>query len=221
MDYLGSVKKGGDIFSYDIPPNARSRNPPDENARERLKSAFGTPFRFFSFPMTDYLHRPVKRMNLSRFASAVLLASIFSGCSSVPRLVTEYRIDVQQGNVVTQEMASQLRPGLSKDQVRFVLGTPMLIDMFHADRWDYVYRLQKGNSVAVDQRQMSVFFDPGGKLLRVEGDVEAAQSGEASVVPESRSRVIDLGSLPDDGRVSAPPLEEKGIFRKMMESVGL
>ena len=139
----------------------------------------------------------------------------------MPRLVTEYRIDVQQGNVVTQEMASQLRPGLSKDQVRFVLGTPMLIDMFHADRWDYVYRLQKGNSVAVDQRQMSVFFDPGGKLLRVEGDVEAAQSGEASVVPESRSRVIDLGSLPDDGRVSAPPLEEKGIFRKMMESVGL
>ncbi len=160
-------------------------------------------------------------MNLSRFASAVVLASLFSGCSSVPRLVTEYRIDVQQGNVVTQEMASQLRPGLTRDQVRFALGTPMLVDMFHADRWDYVYRLQKGKSGAVEQRQMSVFFDAGGKLLRVEGDVEAAQSDGPAVVPESRSRVIDLGSLPADGSVSAPPLEERGMFRRMMESVGL
>lgn len=159
-------------------------------------------------------------MIFSRFASAVLLASVFSGCSSVPRLVTEYRIDVQQGNVVTQEMASQLRPGLSKDQVRFVLGTPMLIDMFHADRWDYVYRLQKGNSGQVDMSKLSVFFDAGGKLLRVEGDVEAALTGGSAVGAEPRTRVIDLGSLPA-GSAPLPPGKERGFFGKMMESVGL
>ena len=159
-------------------------------------------------------------MIFSRFASAVLVATVFSGCSSVPRLVTEYRIDVQQGNVVTQEMASQLRPGLSRDQVRFVLGTPMLIDIFHSDRWDYVYRLQKGDSGQVDMRKLSVFFDTGGKLLRVEGDVEAAQSGDALVMPEARTRVIDLGALPEDS-VPLPQGEEKGFVGKMMERVGL
>ncbi|HCZ17273.1 MAG TPA: outer membrane protein assembly factor BamE, partial [Candidatus Accumulibacter sp.] len=46
---------------------------------------------------------------------------------------------VQQGNVLTQEMVAQLRPGLSKDQVRFILGTPVLVDMFHLNRWDYFY----------------------------------------------------------------------------------
>jgi len=159
-------------------------------------------------------------MTLSRFASTVLFVTIFSGCSSVPRLVTEYRIDVQQGNVVTQEMASQLRPGLSRDQTRFILGTPMLIDMFHADRWDYVYRLQKGRSGDVEMRKLSVFFDTEGKLLRLEGDIEAAQTSNALTIPESRSRVIDLGSLPEGSSASLPPAEERGIFGKMMESVG-
>jgi outer membrane protein assembly factor BamE len=175
---------------------------------------------FFSIFITHNLRRFFKRMIFSRFASAVLFATVFSGCSSVPRLVTEYRIDVQQGNVVTQEMASQLRPGLSRDQVRFVLGTPMLIDMFHADRWDYVYRLQKGRSGEVEMRKLSIFFDAGGKLLRVEGDVEPAQTSDVSLAPETRSRVIDLGSLPDDGRAPLPSSEEKSLFGKMMESVG-
>jgi outer membrane protein assembly factor BamE len=159
-------------------------------------------------------------MIFSRFASAVLIAAAFSGCSSVPRLITEYRIDVQQGNVVTQEMASQLRPGLSRDQVRFVLGTPMLIDIFHPDRWDYVYRLQKGDSGQVDTRKLSVFFDAGGKLLRVEGDVEAAQASATAVMSEARTRVIDLGALPENS-APLPEGEEKGFVGKMMESVGL
>lgn len=160
-------------------------------------------------------------MTLSRFSRVVFLLTFISGCSSVPRLVTEYRIDVQQGNVVTQEMASQLRPGLSKDQVRFVLGTPMLVDMFHADRWDYVYRLQKGRTGEVQTSRMSVFFEPAGTLVRVEGDVEAAQGGEVAAAPETRSRVIDLGSLPEGGSAPLPPVEGRGFFGMMMESVGL
>lgn len=163
--------------------------------------------------------RPAQRMIFSRFSTAILLVGVLSACSSVPRLVTEYKIDVQQGNVLTQEMVSQLRPGLSKDQVRFILGTPMLVDMFHADRWDYVYRLQKGKTDEVETRRFSTFFDADGKLLRVAGDVVAATPGEGAV-PESRSREIDLGSLPADGGAPLPPPDEKGFFGKMMESVG-
>jgi len=159
-------------------------------------------------------------MIFPRFASAALLVAILSGCSSVPRLVTEYRIDVQQGNVLTQEMVSQLRPGLSKDQVRFILGTPMLTDMFHADRWDYVYRLQKGRTGEVETRKFSTFFDAEGKLLRVAGDVAAVQASDQAAAPEARSRVIDLGSLPEGGATPLPPPDEKGFFGRMMESVG-
>lgn len=158
-------------------------------------------------------------MILSRITTAVLVAGVLSACSSVPRLVSEYKIDVQQGNVLTQEMVSQLRPGLSKDQVRFILGTPMLTDMFHADRWDYVYRLQKGSSGDVETRKFSTFFDADGKLLRVAGDVVAAKAEEAAA-PESRAREIDLGSLPADGSAPLPPIEEKGFFGKALEKVG-
>jgi outer membrane protein assembly factor BamE len=159
-------------------------------------------------------------MIFSRFVfTAILAISLLSACSSVPRIVTEYKIDVQQGNVLTQEMVSQLRPGLSKDQVRFILGTPMLVDMFHADRWDYVYRLQKGSTGEVETRKFSTFFGADGKLVRVAGDVVAATGGDAAV-PENRSREIDLGSLPADGSTPLPPADEKGFFGKALESVG-
>ena len=158
-------------------------------------------------------------MIFSRFTTAFLIVGLLSACSSVPRIVNEYKIDVQQGNVLTQDMVAQLRPGLSKDQVRFILGTPILVDMFHADRWDYVYRLQKGKTGEVETRKFSTFFDPEGKLIRVAGDVVPAQTG-AAAVPESWSRESDLGSLPAGGGAPLPPVEEKGFFGKAMEKVG-
>ncbi len=157
-------------------------------------------------------------MILSRLVRTAILVAAISGCSSVPRIVNEYKIDVQQGNVLTQEMVSQLKPGLTKDQVRFILGTPVLMDMFHANRWDYVYRLRKGSTGAVEMRNFSVFFDASEKLARVTGDVTAAQTAEASAAPDSRTRELDLGSIAADS--VAPPMEEKGFFGKMMESVG-
>lgn len=151
-------------------------------------------------------------------ARTALMVATISACSSVPRIVNEYKIDVQQGNVLTQEMVSQLRPGLTKDQVRFILGTPMLMDMFHANRWDYVYRLQKGSTGEVEMRKFSLFFDTKDTLARVAGDVTPAQAGEASAAPDSRTRELDLGSIAADS--TAPPIEGKGFFGKMMESVG-
>ncbi len=148
----------------------------------------------------------------------VFLSAATFGCSSVPRIVNEYKIDVQQGNVLTQDMVAQLRPGLTKDQVRFILGTPVLMDMFHGNRWDYVYRLQKGSTGAVEMRKFSTFFDADNKLVRVTGDVTAAQATDLAAAQETKTREIDLGSVGED--VVAPAPEEKGFFGRMMEKVG-
>lgn len=158
-------------------------------------------------------------MTLFRLAGAALVVAALSACSSVPRIVNEYKIDVQQGNVLTQDMVSQLKPGLSQDQVRFILGTPVLKDMFHANRWDYVYRLQKGSTGAVEMRKFSVFFGADGRLSRVAGDVTAAQAEDGAAPPENRTREIDLGSIDPDA--VAPQPEGRGFFGSMMDSIGL
>ena len=102
--------------------------------------------------------------------------SVALAACAPPKLISEYRIDVQQGNALNQEQVAQLRPGLSKDQVRFLLGTSLLTDTFHADRWDYVYRLRRGSASEVESRRLTVFFQDG-KLTRVAGDVVPAQEG--------------------------------------------
>ncbi|WP_353935363.1 outer membrane protein assembly factor BamE [uncultured Oxalobacter sp.] len=71
--------------------------------------------------------------------------------------LTPYKVDIQQGNFVSSEMLSKLKPGMTKEQVRFVLGTPLLTDMFHANRWDYLFRLQKPNG-ALTTNRVTVFF---------------------------------------------------------------
>ena len=106
-------------------------------------------------------------------AAAACLAA--AGCTGVPRIpgVTPYKIEIQQGNFVSQEMVSQLKPGMSKEQVRFVLGTPLLTDIFHADRWDYVY-WRETPAGRREQRKLAVYFDDG-RLARLDGDVAAPQ----------------------------------------------
>lgn len=115
-------------------------------------------------------------------ALAATAALFLAACGSV-RLpmpdVTPYRIEIQQGNFISQEMVSQLKLGMSKDQVRFVLGTPLITDSFHADRWDYVFRRQRTNSRELEQRKLAVFFEDG-KLKRIEGDVTPAPSKDAA-----------------------------------------
>jgi len=89
-------------------------------------------------------------------------------------IFSPYRIDVQQGNFVSREMVAQLREGMTqkdgvtRDQVRFVLGTPLLTDIFHADRWDYLFRLKKGNGEVISSR-VAVFFQ-NNRLVRIDGD---------------------------------------------------
>ena len=151
--------------------------------------------------------------------------SVALAACAPPKLISEYRIDVQQGNALNQEQVAQLRPGLSKDQVRFLLGTSLLTDTFHADRWDYVYRLRRGSASEVESRRLTVFFQDG-KLTRVAGDVVPAQEGqavgEAGVgAPEEKTRLIDLGSLPADGKPVEPVEDSPGFFGRLLEMIGL
>ena len=114
-----------------------------------------------------------------------LAAASLGGCASSLQssegtllgLITPYRIDIVQGNVVTKEQLALVRPGMSRVQVRDILGSPLLTDVFHADRWDYVFVYMKQGVVTEQRRIMVVFKDD--KLDRIEGDVVPAGAGKA------------------------------------------
>ena len=99
-------------------------------------------------------------------------AAVLVGACSVPRIpgITPYKMDIQQGNFVSQEMVAQLKPGMTREQVRFILGTPLVTDIFHADRWDYVYWREAPNGKR-EERRVALFFSADDKLERVAGDV--------------------------------------------------
>lgn len=128
----------------------------------------------------------MNRLNARGMCAALLSALFVAGCGGL----SEYRIDIQQGNVVSGEAVAQLRQGMTRDQVRFLLGTPLLQDLFHADRWDYVYRLDKRSAGRVEQNRLAVFFDTDGRVLRWQGDLPA----NADAAGQQRPRMIDLGS---------------------------
>jgi outer membrane protein assembly factor BamE len=168
---------------------------------------------------------------MSPRALAALAALLLASCGSLPvPNLKPYRIEIQQGNFVSQEMMSQLKPGMSKDQVRFVMGTPLLIDVFHADRWDYVYRRQRENSNVLEHRKIAVFFEDG-KLKRVEGDVEAASAAEPVKAPEAKPApaaaqassdapkpaAAQAGDKPAAASPAEPPPQEKSWWQKLKE----
>lgn len=89
--------------------------------------------------------------------------------------LSPYRINIQQGNFISREMVTQLKEGMrhkdgvTPEQVRFVLGTPLLTDIFHANRWDYVFRLKKGNGEVISSR-VTVFFKDN-RLVSIDGGI--------------------------------------------------
>lgn len=70
-----------------------------------------------------------------------------------------YRIDIQQGNLVDEELIDQVQVGMTRSQVRFLLGTPMVQDAFHQDRWDYMYYFRQGRARKVEKRWLIIAFD--------------------------------------------------------------
>jgi outer membrane protein assembly factor BamE len=118
-----------------------------------------------------------------------------------------HKINVQQGNIVTQEMVDQLRPGMTRRQVKFLLGTPLLADPFHADRWDYFYTLNTAGKHTKDER-LTVVFD-GDKLASLKGNFKPSNNANTMTI---NTQVIDV-----------PKREEKeiGFFEKALRAIGL
>ena len=111
----------------------------------------------------------------------LLLASMLvtGACSYLPSLQFPgvYKIDIQQGNIITQEMIDQLRPGMTKRQVTFVMGTPLVRDPFNQDRWDYVYSYQPGGGVR-GQERITMFFESD-LLVNFTGDFKPGEGTTA------------------------------------------
>lgn len=122
-------------------------------------------------------------MRLFHVAGTILALLAIAGC------VRPYKLEVQQGNVVTQEMLEKLRPGLTKSQVRFVLGTPLIADPFHPERWDYVYVYKKHATAPAETRHLTVIFE-GDTLTRVEGDRALGTTDDDSPTSAADSPIL-------------------------------
>ena len=119
----------------------------------------------------DCAQRPAFRGALRMLALTCILGAGFalSGCP--------YRLTIVQGNILERETIDQVQEGMTRSQVQFLLGTPLIDDPFHADRWDYTYYIRRGRSRTVSQRWLTVYFEDG----RVARLVERA---EVDGVPE-------------------------------------
>ena len=150
-------------------------------------------------------------------AAAVLSAAVMlGGCGSVtdylPHFLKPYRPDVQQGNVITSDMVDQLRPGMTRDQVKFMLGTPLLTDAFHPDQWDYLYYLNP--RVGAPQRRNLVVYFKDNRLDHFSSDPMPAESmadnlilGRKTTAPPSTppKEQAPQATPPASGQTTAPP----------------
>jgi outer membrane protein assembly factor BamE len=120
-------------------------------------------------------------------ALLILLSMLLASCGGLAGPLTPYKMDIRQGNFVTAEMREKLKLGMSRQQVRYVLGTPMVSDAFHGNRWDYVYLLEQHGKLVEDQR-LTLYFD-GDNLVKVDDGAKPAQGAPASA-PETTSPAV-------------------------------
>jgi len=128
--------------------------------------------------------------------SALFAFLLLTGCSYLPPL--PYKIDVQQGNVITEEMVEKLKPGITKSQVLFVLGSPLIIDAFRDNRWDYVYLFREKGEL-IEQKRLTIFFD-GDVLVNIENYLSFSKD-PVKPKPNQPSPDAEKTKLDDDAEV--------------------
>jgi outer membrane protein assembly factor BamE len=154
------------------------------------------------------LHPAIARPLLALGAAALALG--LDGCASVgTRFIQPYRIEIQQGNFVSSEMLSQLREGMTRDQVKFTLGSPMLVTAFRDDRWDYVFYQRKGSGEIIE-RKMTVWFN-GNTLARWDADPMPSErpapdpvAAPAADVPAAAPAAVPSAAVPPAAPAAAP-----------------
>ena len=160
--------------------------------------------------------------------SRVLLPSLLllAACSSTPDVtsyLSPYRIDVRQGNYVDQAMVARLRPGMTRDQVRFALGTPLVADMFHSNRWDYPYFYRAGTG-KIEERTLTIFFN-GAQLESWRGEeqpeirpFQIAREEVRTVVREDKQIKLDNERMNNDGSAAVQLIP--GVSIDQMQTSG-
>ncbi len=149
---------------------------------------------------------------------AIFASLLLGGCGrfgigdritdALDRMPLIYRPTIQQGNVVNQETINRLEPEMTKRQVRFVLGTPMMVDVFHEDRWDFIFTEGEGSKPS-EIKKVALFFE-NDRLKRIEGDIRP-------LPPEQREEVKK------EVIVSVPDWEggKKPFWRRGLQAVGI
>jgi outer membrane protein assembly factor BamE len=132
---------------------------------------------------SNFIHfGATRRLFALTFCASLLIFQ--SGC------IRPYKIDIQQGSVVSRDQVEQVKPGMSRREVRYVLGTPPIADPFHADRWDYVFSMREGKKGEVQQRQFAVLFDQD-VVVSIEGATDQFIGIEERYVLEGK--VVENG----------------------------
>lgn len=168
---------------------------------------------------------------------SIICSTLLIGCGSRVPVIKPFKLDIQQGNVVTSKMLLQLRPGMTKSQVKFIMGTPLVVDSFHTNRWDYFYQLRQAGKI-VEQRRVILDFEKE-LLARVRGDVvpqgtpgaegAVALANESSAIPKpvvkegllenlqfwknSQSAAVEQATATE--QATKPKVEEKGLLDKL------
>lgn len=211
-----------DRISDDIQPGGRRRSPCSA-------LLVGTQRRAHKLTTSALVRR------IHRLAVLAWLPLALGGCAYLPALpslpslqpgesflgvITPYRMDIVQGNVVTQELAARVQPGMTRTQVRDLLGSPMLTDPFHADRWDYIFTIKR-QGTAPQRREVVAHFK-GDRLERLDArDLPTEREFVASIsrpIKVSRSAPIaltdeEIKALPRPPAPAAEPMVPMGAVR--------
>ena len=149
--------------------------------------------------------------NSSRIIRSFTLASllVLAGCS-FPGV---HKIDIQQGNVVTQDMVDQLRPGMTTRQVRYIMGTPLIVDTFHSNRWDYLYSIQVAGGIRKQER-ITLIFNQNNELQGLSGDFVPGMSRDQAIL----GRPQPAGYTSDPVEI-VTPIETQPTLKAAEESV--
>jgi outer membrane protein assembly factor BamE len=151
-------------------------------------------------------------------SSVICTLVVLTGCSTTPtedayrgsvleRLPFVYKMPVQQGNLITEEMIDTVQLGMNQRQVRYLLGTPLLLDMFHKDRWDYSYTIKRGHN-AMQVKRVTLWFKDDA-LVRIDGDLQP--SPERATARSPQEVVLSVPDWQDN----------RGLLTRAMTTIGL
>lgn len=149
--------------------------------------------------------RPVSLYSSLAVALSLGACQSLQSSDSFLGLITPYKVEVVQGNVVTKEQAALVRAGMSRSQVRDVLGSPLLTDVFHSDRWDYVFTIRRQGTEPQLRRIVVLFEGDALKSIDTGGDLPAERDFVASIDTFKTSRNAPALALTDE-QIKALPV---------------